>query len=229
MALTKVDQVVREICREVGDFDYRHYDIILGHAIRGFSELQLYAIPSVRIKYYKCNDLKVIKWPNDCIKPLVVGLQRDGKVCNLSIDRSLQPEVSECCSISEAEADITNELAHGTNILGFGEYSAVGKGYDKIGLVQHDKDRRQSVIVCRVKKKDKFVFVYISDGISDGLDEVPNECIPTIREYIYYEYYRIKAPTISDRARLTYEKEFTKLRRFYKDNTIEEWIEAIIK
>lgn len=228
MALIKVDQIVRELCRITGEPDFRNYDTILSHVVNAVRELQIYAIPSVKTVTLKATSLKSLKWPSDCVKPLIVGVKRNGRTCNLSFDNSVHTGGCTPCSVSEAELEV-NYILDGYNglILKLGEYEGFGSGYDSIGLVKHNKDKRESYIICRTRKDDTFPFSYISDGVEDGIEEVPGECVITIQQFVLWMYYLIAKPTISDRARIMYEREFIKLRKLYQDNGIEEWIKAV--
>lgn len=230
MALIDFDQAVRQLCIETGNPDFRNYDTILSYAVLAVQELHLHAgMPALKTKEITPNGIKAIGWPADCIKPLAVGLHRNGKTCNLSMDRSLHDGDCGCSSVSEAEADIEAVLnSPDTSFLGLGDYRGYGKGYDKLGLVKHDKVKRVSYITSRLQKKDVIKFSYMSSGIDEGVESVPSEAMIAIREFVFWNFYRVKSPTISDRARNMYEREFIKLSRFNNDtDSIEDWIDAI--
>jgi hypothetical protein len=122
MALTPVDLIIKELCRETGEPEYRNYDSFVGHVIRCFSQLNIAAIQIVKTVYLKPNSYNALSWPEDCAKPLLVGLCRNGKVINIDVDESILPQRTageSCNTVAEADAYI-DSLLGGYDTVGFG-------------------------------------------------------------------------------------------------------------
>jgi len=231
MALTPVDMIIKELCRETGEPEYRNYDAFVGHIRRGFSQIQIAAVQVVKYSYIPLNAYNAINWPCDCLKPIAVGLKRNGILVMLSIDDEIISNRS-FSSVSEAEADI-NSICSGEYVpdytfgySGNGELYGLGSGYNYAGYVTHDKAGRQSHVKGSYLEDDEFLFVFLSDGISEGIDSVPVETENALRAFALSEYYRIKNPGISQIEVQRYREEVTFLRKFYQAITADDWAEA---
>lgn len=234
-ALTPIDQVIRQLCRDTGEPDYKNYDTILSHVRGAIVDLNLYVIPSVKTATLKADHLGNLEWPCDCVKPILVGIIRNNKVCTLSVDSGIAKQGDcGCANISEVESHINNITAgkeNGTDVYFYDghEVKGYGSGYDKLDVCVHDKDRRLTHVKTRILKSDKFQLTYVSDGISDGVTHVPVETETAIGEWVFWKYYRRSSVGLSDRGRERYKEEFTRLRKFYNDETLDDWIRAIVR
>jgi hypothetical protein len=234
MALTPVDMIIKELCRATGEPEYRNYDEFVGHIRRGFSQINIAAVQIVKYSYIPLNAYNAINWPCDCIKPVMVGMKRNGVIVSLSVDDSLIPSgsYSTVSSISEAESQIDLICSGGYkpdycfDINGNGELYGLGPGYNAAGYVTHDKHGRQSHIKGTYLEDDEFLFVYLSDGISDGIEFVPVETEIVLRAFALSEYYRTRNPNLSRSEREIYKEELTFLRNLYQSANAEDWTEA---
>lgn len=230
-ALTPIDQVIRQLCFETGEPDAKNYDLILSHVRGAIIDLKLYVIPSVKTVVCKVNGLSNIDWPKDCVKPVVVGLSRGSKICNISIDSGIAPASNcGCSSMTEVEQNI-NETLQNSDVdpYLYNGIEGYGQGYDSIRACTHDKENRITNVKFKLLPGDKIQFTYISDGIGTGVTHVPAEAETAIGEWVFWKYYRRTYPSLSDRGRQNYKEEFTRLRKFYNDVTIDQWIKAIVK
>ena len=239
MALIRLDQVVKELCRECGEPDYRNYNALLSHVRRGYMGLNLSNMPSTRWVNLMLNNLNAIEWPEDCIKPIIVGLCRGGRIVNLDVDPYLcLPNYCTCKTLSEAQKEV-DEFALGvagspygyyyynTYDSGIGELYGVGGGYNSLGYIKHDKENRMTYVQGPYAEGDTFVLYYKCDVNILGLVAIPVEVERAVREYAFYEYYRVKAPTLSDRAWERYKAMVTELNKFNQARTESEWISAL--
>lgn len=234
MALTPVDLIIKELCRETGEPEYRNYDAFVGHIRRGYGQINIAAIQVVKYAYIPLNAYNAINWPCDCIKPVMVGLRRNGYVVSLSVDNSIIPAgtYSTATNVTEAEAEIAliasglYEPGYQFDVNGNGELYGLGPGYNTVGYVSHDKSARQSHIKGTYLEDDEFLLVYLSDGISEGLDYIPVEAENALRAFAFSEYYRIKNPGISASERQKFKEEVTFLRNLYQSANAEDWAQA---
>lgn len=235
MATTTIDQKIRQLCRETGEPDFKNYDTILSHVRGALIDLQLYVMPCVTTEELKADHLKNLHWPCDCVKPLLVGLKRKGRICNVSVDSGISSASDGgCSSMGDVEADIQNTVSGGnTSMIGFYydgvTLSGYGNGYDKVNAVTHDKERRITNIKFKTLPGDTFQFTFIDGGISKGVSHIPIEAESCIDEYVFWKYYRRTDRGLSDRSRENYKQEYYRLRKFYQDTTIEDWIRAVVK
>lgn len=234
MAATKIDMLIRQLCRETGEPDYRNYDTILSHVRGALVDLNLFVFPNLKTVELTANNLKNLHWPSDCIKPVLVGLRRKNKICNISVDSGISPSIKNdvCGCITDIEDDINNILTDeceehyrydGGLLIGY------GYGYDHLKACTHNYQYRLSNIKFKIWPNDTFQFTYISDGIGEGVSHVPVEAETAIREWVFWNYYRVSRPGISATARQNYKEESYRLGRFYKDQTLEDWVKAVVK
>ncbi len=235
MALTAIDMLIKELCRQTGEPEYRNYDSFIGPIRRGFVQLNIAAVQVVKTAYLNLNSFNALVWPVGCIRPLIVSVERNGKLITLSIDETIMSQQyasSECKTVSEVDAEI-ERLASLDDLepywtYGNGEFYGLGNGFNSVGYCNHDKTSRQTIIKStRLKQDEVFHFHYLSDGISDGLEFVPVETESALREFALFEYYQTKQPSLSDRHWNNFEKQVNFLRRTYQAMTPEEWQEVL--
>lgn len=234
MALTKVDMIIKELCRETGEPEYRNYDSFVGHLRRGFGQINIAAVQVVKYAYIPLNSYNAIDWPCDCIKPIAVGLKRGDTVAMLSVDDKIIPtgSYSTKTDLSSAEAELELILSgdyvpgYSFDVTGNGELYGLGPGFNLAGYVTHDKTGRQSYIKGRYMEDDEFLFVFLSDGISEGIEYVPVETENALRAFALSEYFRVRNPNLSESERIRFKEELTFLRNLYQSGTGEEWTEA---
>lgn len=234
MGHTKIDMLIKELCRETGEPDLRNYDSFVGHIRRGYSQLNIAAVQIVKYAYIELNSYNAIDWPCDCLKALMIGLNRNGCLITLSLDDKLLPsgKFTTAGNVTEAEAEIAL-IASGAYVPGYsfdvnsnGELYGLGAGYQSAGFVTHDPHARQSHIKGSYLDNDTFMLVYLADGISDGLECVPIETENALRAFALSEYFRIKNPGLSQVERQKYKEEVTFLRKFYQSRTADDWADA---
>lgn len=233
MGHTKIDMLIKELCRETGEPDYRNYDSFVGHIRRGYSQLNIAAVQIVRYAYIELNSYNAIDWPCDCLKALMVGLNRNDVLVTLSLDDKLLPSGSftTASNVTEAEAEIALITSGGYRpdysfAVDGGDLFGLGAGYQSAGFVTHDPHARQTHIKGNYLDGDTFMLVYLADGISDGLECVPIETENALRAFALSEYYRIKNPGLSQIENRRYRDEVTFLRKFYQSRTADDWADA---
>lgn len=234
MSLTKIDMIIKELCRETGEPEYRNYDSFVGHIRRAFGQIQIAAVQTARHEIVELNSYNAINWPISCLKPIAVGLRRNGRTIWIDVDNDIIPmdRQSPCSNITECESDIDAVLAgeytpdYGFDPFGNGEFYGMGPGYNRAGYVTHDKTARQSHVKGRYREDDEFLFIFLSDGISDGIEYVPVETENVLRAFALSEYWRVRNPNLSMIERNRYKEELQFLRNFYQAATAEQWAEA---
>lgn len=240
MGFITVEQFTKELARLTGEPEFRNYNSIIGHLRRGYAQINMTSMPTLRTELISIDNKHCVQWPDDCIRPLMVGVKRENcnYIINLALDSSIYLGPYGCCNnVDEADCDIAS--FNGVSDIGFwywnvydgnwvvGELYGMGQGYDCVGYVQHDKQNRLSYIKGRLSTTDKIAFSYKSSGVGCGLDIIPTEVEEALRQYIISAYYQISKPAISDRARQRYTQELTLLRKFNLDQSEEDWTQAL--
>lgn len=231
MAFIKLDTIIKQLCRRTGEPEYRNYDDILEHVVSCCRQLNLLAIPTVTYKKVELNAYNAINWPLDCVKPIMIGLIRCGKLVTLSLDESISPGNlnTNCSNLNDAECEIDQITSNGYDseyslALGDGlEFRSIGKGYNHVGYISHDKQNRQSHVRGRYKEGDEFIMVFKSDGVSCGMEMVPSETEMCIKSFALREYYTVKSPGVSRSQDYRYKEEFTALKKLYSAITADDW------
>jgi hypothetical protein len=243
MSFITIDQFTRELCFLTGEPGGNNYDAIIGHIRRGYSQIYMNNQPTIRSAVLPVDSKRCISWPDDCVKPLMTGLKRDGcnYVANLALDPDIYPgPYSNCSSVNEIESDVNGLLNNDlipefgfwyVNVFDgdmiFGELYGLGRGYNAAGFVKHDKENRMSYIRGCVRSDDKIVFCYKASGVMCGLEHIPEEVEEALKQYVLSSYYQISKPGVSADARVRFKEEITRLRKFNLAQTDEEWIQAL--
>lgn len=219
-ALTPIDQVIRTLCLKMGDHDFRKYDSVALDVRGCINNLKIYTIPSVTTKPVKVNKVGNIQWPDSCITPLLIEVQRGECKCPVYIDRNVKSfnDTQKCdCPLTEAEQIIDDALCG---------RSECDHGFGK-NVCSHNKEGRYSNLRYRLAKTDQVWFTFVSDGIGDGLTHVPVEAEMCVEEYVFWKQYRLSDKGVSGTAKVNYDQQFTALNKFYTNQSLEEWIAAM--
>ena len=233
MASTSIDLLAKELCKQTGNPDYRNYFDIIGHLRRGFQDLNLHALPIIKTVELEIDSLDSVEWPADCIRPLALGVARNGRIVTLSRDESIVAKDHEDVAYSITEADeIINQLAFGFLETGhqlsfLGELFGLGQGFNNLGYVAHDYGRRLSHIKGTMQEGDYILFMYKATGIAEGIEFIPSEAEKALRHYVMMEYYQVRNPGLSREQERRWKEELYRLGNLYTEATEDEWIDAM--
>lgn len=232
-ALTPIDQVIRTLCRATGEPDFKNYDTIGTHVRGAMVDLNIYVLPSVKSVEMCADQLGNLKWPKDCVKPLMVGVRYKGRdIRNVSIDSIISPASDGGFgSISEVEEDIYNAPGNGEACFSHDGASlqGYGCGYDRLKIATHSKDDRSTNLKFKIRQGTTFLFTYIADGISCGITHIPVEAEVAVEEWVFWKYYKRTDKGLSRESKQNYRDEHVRLRKFYQDQSLEDWIIAIVR
>lgn len=230
--LTNVDMLIKELCRETGEPEYRNYDSFVGHIRRGYSQLNIAAVQTVKYEYIPINAYNALDWPCGCLKVLAVSLNRNDTLITLSLDTDLVPQQPTQATDLSGTAQTIDEILNSTyggyrfDVSGNGEIYSLGCGFNAAGFVRNDKSTRQSYVKGAYLEDDTFLMTYLHDGISDGLEFVPVETENCLRAFCLSEYYRVKNPGLSQIETKRFREEVTFLNKFYNAGTADDWREV---
>lgn len=239
MSLVAVEQIVIELCKETGEPGLHNSQTLYGCVFDAIRDLSLHNMPTWEtVKKLSLNSYNAIDWPCSCVKPLIVFIERDGRAFALDVDESIMGTVdNKIGTFDAADREIQDFFRiDGFGYLnsywqtwnwGLGEVYGYGSGYRSIGMVTHDKNRRQSFIKgCTLKSTDTFGMMMKTDGLSQAA-YVPAEAKEAIEFFALAKYYRTRNPNLGELNRKNYKEEFRRLACFNNDDGENTWINAV--
>ncbi|WP_418360169.1 hypothetical protein [Sphingobacterium detergens] len=232
MATFKTDKLIRELCKETGGL--RKYNSMLSYLLLGIKDLCIFTLPMFRQCEVQVNRFNAIPWPNDCVQPLAVGLECNGRIITLWVDNTIVSGHSVSMSVSNYEEKIDEFYKGNTDLAnlqvgsaGLGEWYGYDGNYNELGYINHDKKSRMSYIVGKVRTGDCLLMYYKSDGLEDCPDELPSETELPLTYFILHRHELTQRPSIAEFHRKNYKEEVIKLRKFYQSGSIDDWVAAI--
>jgi len=239
MSVVAVEQIVIELCKETGEPGLHNGQVFYGAIFDAIRDLSLHNMPTWEtVKNLPLNSYNAIDWPCSCVKPLITFIERDGRAFALDVDDNILGTINnKIQTFEEADCEIQDFFRiDGFDHLhdyfqtwnwGLGEVYGYGSGYRSIGMVTHDKNRRQSFVKgCTVKSTDTFGMMMKSDGLSNA-QYVPSEAKEAIEYFALAKYFRTRNPDLGELNRKNYKEEFRRLQIFSSDEGESSWIDAI--
>lgn len=242
MAVIAAEQIVIELCKETGEPGFLNQQTMWGCILDGIRDLSIHAMPSFTIiENLTLNDYNAICWPQDCVKPLITFITRDKRSFALDVNDDILSGIQNANSptansFQEADCQIQDFFrmdaywTWGTSwSWGLGEVYGYGTGYNSLGMVTHDYNRRQSFIKgCTLQSTDTFGMFCKSDGLSAGSPVfVPVECKEALEYFALAKYYRTRNPNLGELNKKNYKEEFRRLQAFLNDDGAEAWNTAV--
>lgn len=245
-----LNYVVNLVLMDMEEYTTAQKKKVLQYAILGFTELNLYVLPSIRVEYLKQNDDFSVDLPDDYIDYTKIGILVDGaekgsSVVTLTLNENLPyPNTSKLKVCPNSCVDEPTISLNSTDyfIPGFGYYFAehyrngqyVGEMYGLgggLGLMTYrvDEQNRQ-IIFSDFYPEGDIVLEYKSTGIkTDGSSVVPRQAVQALRYYIHWQMIefndRVPANQKEQRKRQYY-TEYNKLQWFENSFTIDEYLDA---
>lgn len=242
MAVIPLEQIVIELCKETGEPGMLNSQSIYGCLLDGVRDLSIHAMPSFTIvENLTLNDYNAICWPQECVKPLITFITRDKRSFALSVNDDIlsgiqNSTVPTANNFAEADAQIQDffriDQYYGWGQAwswGLGEVYGYGVGYNSLGMVTHDYNRRQSFIKgCTIHSTDTFGFFAKTDGLgSSGPVFVPVEAKEALEYFALAKYYRTRNPNLGELNKKNYKEEFRRLQVLLNDEGVEAWSTAV--
>lgn len=233
MSYIKTDWIIKTLCKETGEPDFLNYNQLLGYVLDGIKDLSLFAVPEYKVCKLTINSFNSIEWPIDCIKPLSVCLVRNEQAVVLDIDDNIIPQKNlvkkkvNNWSIDDLFIHDAYDIDYLTYSFAIGELYGFENNINRAGYIKHDKLNRQSYIKGSLRFGDEILFYYKSDGLENCPDSVPSEYKEALEFFALAKYYRSRNPGLAEVNRKNYKEEFTRLRKYYQDEGINSWIDAL--
>jgi len=241
MAAIPFEQIVIELCKETGEPGMLNNQTVVGCLLDGIRDLSLHAMPSWKlVTDLSLNDYNAICWPRSCVKPLITFITRDGRSFALDVNDDLLGGIQnvdvKCGSFIEADNQIQDffriDAYEGYRNMwnwGFGEVYGYGGGYNYLGMVTHDYNRRQSFVKgCTIKSTDTFGFFCKTDGLDGEAPMfVPAECKEALEYFALAKYYRTRNPNLGELNKKNYKEEFRRLQTWLMDEGSQAWSDSV--
>lgn len=198
--MKSIDYCVHSVMSENGTNSTSDYQRLLQIAYRGFRELNLYLMPSIKTVNLPISDLLTVDLPDDYVSYTAIGVCVNGRIITLTLcdEICLARKVDSCGqTLPEVMQKITD--FDPSNDFGFwfnsyfrngqyvGEqYGATG-GWNDRGYYRIDLDRNQ-IQFAGVIPKTEIVLEYKSNGLScDGSASIPEELIEPLISYLHWK------------------------------------------
>lgn len=249
-AYKNLDYCVNTVLAELNDYSTTNYQKYLQLAIRGYRQLRLFTLPSIKVEYLTVNtDNNTVDLPYDFVDYTKVGLCRGGTVVTLSLNESLcLPRAT--CKCGDSLSSVLNSTgtpdesilqnffsvqgsafnygyffaSHFRNGQYVGEMYGMGGGFNE-AYFRIDKQRHQIAFSDAIQGGE-IVLEYISNGIeADGSAVIPVQAVETVIAYIHWQrlWHNPKVPMNEKILKKeNYIEEETMLRHFEFAPTIDE-------
>jgi len=204
-----LDYIVSLVLMDLKDDHTINEKIILQYTILGFTELNLYTSPKIKIEYRPISAAKTIDIPDDMMEYIKMGVSINGKMWTFTeLDEIIMPRNTDACGTTlETVSDCNGTQASSdffspvNNLTGnWGYYFAqhyrhgqfVGELYGTRGSnfvnFRVDWDRRQIAFTGIGDDVEHVILEYVSTNIgNDGSAIVERKAVQALRSYVHYE------------------------------------------
>jgi len=237
MSVVATEQIVIELCKEVGEPGLQNSQTMWGCVFDAIRDLSLHAMPCWGVtKGLTINGINSLCWPSACVKPLMTFITRNERSFALAVDDSLLGNVNRTPTNTTPDetlweffcSDLFNIVApYQTWNFGAGEVYGLPADFWKTGVVTYDPQKRKSFINgCQIQSTDTFGMFYKSDGLDKCPEWVPSQAKEAIEYFALGKYYRTRNPQLGAINRENYKQEMYRLSVWEADEGITAWIDA---
>ena len=179
-----LDYVVNNALMDMNDFSMENYKRFIQWAVRGFTDLNLHILDSVKVAYLPLSSAKTAALPSDFIDYMKIGMEINGEVWTFTLNPNMNfpRKVDECGEVQPTNTQNIDDKVVGTRsiIPNFGYYFAMhfrngqyvgemyglGGGYNN-AYFRIDEQRNQIVFDSEIPA-DEIILEYKSTGISQN-------------------------------------------------------------
>lgn len=252
MSIVAIDKVVRDICAEFGDTDYKYYMKVMRFANDAMRDLSLFVLPNdnkfkITPQLLSRNQIQIVDLPKDFVYETQVKILMDNSVQTIDLSRNdnLEPrndadgQWCDCPQTTPTDSGICGTCGYPLWIYGYdnwyqrlsnGELYGLSLdnncwGYYKIDLDAH------KIYLNGLPQEGTVIVEYKSNGVGEGAQNIPTKAENAIREYCLWKLWRSKPGTlgISDRAHKQYKIEYNKLKRLQSVSRERDYHDVILK
>lgn len=248
MKLIEIETVVNDICELMGDMGRKKYASVLKSVARKLSYLSFFKeMPYYQSKTLEVSSINTVTLPDDCIKPVKVGLCLNGVIEYFFFNSDICNPSETMCSCSNSNSitnnnNVTNSIdfSNGScsfctfqnykcndNSQQFFELYSVRPKASKVGTFKFDLPNNRIVFGkdAMVQQGDEVVVMYKSSiHTQKGVSYIPSELFEYIKYAVMEELGEVNLKGYNRQQAHIEER---KLTRAYNRLTLEEW-EAII-
>jgi len=175
--------------------DDRFYETYLQFAIDGYTELNMSALPSVKVVYLTINEQNTVSFPNDMMDYVLIGLNSGGRIHTLTRNRNLVIPVNQTCG-EWVRDNLTTDSNENGQVDGYmfsdhdydgehisGRY-AMGGGFNS-AYYRVDYTNRQIIFLTNEGMSGMTIILeYTSSGINSN-SLVPREAIQALLAFVH--------------------------------------------
>ena len=186
-----IDEVVKSLLIQQGEYTEHKYMQYLELAIRGLKELSFDVLMEVKVIKLSVNTNLTVDLPNDYVNYTRIGVCKpDGRIYTLGYDNQI------CLSkgIDACGDEVANDGKLGSTWIGnyrngesTGGVYGLGGGQNANGYYRIDRENNQIALSSDVEQ-DEIILEYISDGSNvNGDTKINTLSEEALRAYIYWK------------------------------------------
>lgn len=228
--------IVDEVLNEMNVYDEHDYLRLLKIAMRGFTDLSLYDMGTIRVAYLTMTDTNAVELPRDYIAYSKIGICIGGNIWTLGLRDNICLQRTERCGLkinelssadtsSYATVSYINHTKNGDVVTGL---YGLGGGFN-VSYYREDKERGIIQFHGSVPQSE-IVLEYVSNGISaDGVTLIPEQAKEALIAWVNWKR-KISDPQYSGNqiamSKMEYLEEVEKLRAFEHSFTLDEMMDV---
>lgn len=212
--MVKLDEIVRDVCLQAGDTEYKLYDRMLSFVVRGVADMNVLIGTNVRSEYLDIDRKNyTVQLPDSCDFPTKVGIAHCGTIVLLYVDDSIpMPKDDACICNTSAEAcstiqgilyegrvgnypmyPFTNVYQDGLN-LGV-MYGAAG-GFNRFGYYRIDKPNHRIVLdpIIGYEEGTQIIIEWSDSGLRSSISKVPDNYREALISFALWKYLSMQSP-----------------------------------
>jgi hypothetical protein len=239
MGLITLDEVIKSACSDFNDPEELKYEKTKDLIVRGYTELELFIVPSITTAILPISDNMTAKLPDDFIYHTKVGISSGKNIYVLGVNNDITSDEScGCSSKEEADSVISSGMEvqdrytfHNVRLGGnsYGEKYGMAAGHNSYGYYKFDKqNHRVALGSCPFVKEDSKIYLeYKANSAIKGLAYVPSEAKETLVFWAGWKMFY--GTSLGDRCKADYMIFYNKLKSLYLAGTYTEYEELFLK
>lgn len=226
-ALMPVSVLSKEICKDIGDSNFKWDFSIMRHIIDGYREMHLFVDQDFDVKTEVLNYSNEINLPKDWVYTTKVGLQHpNGCIAILTLDNGVRTKKlndNECRPYLDSVWNNSNSGAGSGyyfynywNGSYLGELYGQGRCVHNAGFYSENRKYGTLSIGTHVPDDCKVVIEYKSDGIvGDGLKLIPTEMKKCLEYYAKWQHCLNQKDPRASKFEELYDQQYYRVKRLY--------------
>jgi hypothetical protein len=253
--MISIDNIVRDVCLEMGDDQYKLYYKYQTYVIRGLAELNIWVIPNIISKIMPINDNYTVDLMDDVVKVFKVGIIVGNRVVTLGIDNSISLSFvdpcpcetfeqaneainnmfgGECCGAGSGASAGSNDVAFNNVYAGnvpIGVLYGTSAGFNYLGYYREDYENRRLIIDPNFDKirYPNLVIEQKVSGLGNSMALVRDELRETLIAFARWKSNVQTNPTLANLAKNDFIQERQKVIKIIQTYSLQQNAEDLLK